>query len=57
MACPRQVLGWAWEEWGRGQRMGDLQKDEDGKAAQHPKSGLFPETQPSHAAPAQGMCL
>lgn len=56
VACPRQVLGWVWEGWGREQRMGDLQKDMDRKAAQHPKRGSRPGDPTSHTAPAPGHC-
>lgn len=56
VACPRQVLGWVWEGWGREQRMGDLQKDMDRKAAQHPKRGSLPGDPTSHTAPAPGHC-
>lgn len=52
VACPRQVLGWVWEGWGREQRMGDLRKDVDRRAAQHPKSGSLPGHPTSQAAPA-----
>lgn len=42
VACPRQVLSWVWEEWDLGQRMGDLQKDMDRRAAKTQRVGLFP---------------
>lgn len=56
VACPRQVLGWVWEGWGREQRMDDLRKDMDRKVAQHPKSGSLPGHPTSQATPAPGHC-
>lgn len=41
-ACSRQVQGWREEGWDPGQRMADLQKDVDGRAAKHGTSGSLP---------------
>lgn len=44
MACPRQLLGWVREGWDPGQRMGNLQKDMGGRAAEPQNMGLLLRT-------------